>query len=125
MTYCLPIEAVIATNRRLPDIEHGVLDEGKILGALARPLAGFGGVAVYPTVVGQAAALLEALASAHGFFDGNKRTAWISCQVFLAMHGYRVRTLDAEYSGQFVIDVVMHRIDTVGATLWLVDHLEI
>ena len=56
--------------------------------------------------------------------DGNKRTAWIACVVFLDHSGLRVRDMAAEESGQFVLDVESGVLTVEGAALWLLDRLE-
>jgi death-on-curing protein len=60
----------------------GVRDQGLIESALARPrnLAGYGD----PDAADLAAAYAFGIARNHGFFDGNKRTAWVAARVFLA-----------------------------------------
>ena len=61
----------------------GVRDEGLILSALWRPQTGY-----YRDLIEEAAALWESLAMNHGFIDGNKRVAFASLIVFLAMNGF-------------------------------------
>lgn len=48
----------------------GVLDVGRIEAAIARPYSGY-----HRSLASKAAALFEAIATNHGFVDGNKRTA--------------------------------------------------
>jgi death-on-curing protein len=55
--------------------DSGVMDEGAIESALARPKTSFGGHERFPDVPSKAAALLHGLVMAHAFVDGNKRTA--------------------------------------------------
>lgn len=126
MTYCLDPDDVIEMNRRETQRAqhlHLVLDRGKLEGALARPLAGFAGAVVFPTVVERAAALLEGVATAHAFQDGNKRTAWVSMNTYLTACGTPLQLMTAEESGGFVIDLVNHVIDLQDAALWIVDNL--
>src|SRR5689334_22778939 len=61
----------------------GVRDEGLILSALLRPQTGY-----YRDLIEEAAALWESLAMNHGFVDGNKRVAFASLVVFLALNGF-------------------------------------
>jgi death-on-curing protein len=66
---------------------RGVRDSGAIASALARPeeLA----ADARPErreLATLAAAHLHGLASAHGFVDGNKRTAWLATRMFLAIN---------------------------------------
>ena len=48
----------------------GILDLGRIEAAVARPYSGY-----HRSLASKAAALFEAIATNHGFVDGNKRTA--------------------------------------------------
>ena len=57
---------------------------------------GFAGRAAYPTVEEKAAALLHSIAKNHALFDGNKRLAWIACDVFLDLNGLRSGLSQAE-----------------------------
>lgn len=67
----------------------GVRDEGAVLSAVARPrnLAAYG----EPDGAALAAAYAYGLARNHGFFDGNKRIAWVVARLFLADNLYRLR----------------------------------
>ncbi len=66
----------------------GVRDEGLLESALARPqnLAAYG----YPDLADLAAAYGAGLAQNHPFVDGNKRAAFLSVGLFLAMNGHRL-----------------------------------
>ena len=69
--------------------EHGGLDgirsRNAVESALARPinLAGYGD----PDWADLAASYGYGLAMGHGFSDGNKRTAWVTARLFLALNG--------------------------------------
>jgi death-on-curing protein len=66
----------------------GVLDQGLVESALARPqnLAAYG----EPDAADLAAAYAYGIAKNHGFADGNKRTGWVLARLFLADNGYRL-----------------------------------
>lgn len=55
--------------------------------ALHAPFASFGGVDAYPTLIEQAAVLLEHLAANHPLPDGNKRVAFLLMARFLDANG--------------------------------------
>jgi death on curing protein len=55
--------------------------------ALHAPFASFGGVAAYPTLVEQAAVLLQHLAKNHPLPDANKRAAFLLTARFLDANG--------------------------------------
>ncbi|SBV98116.1 Death-on-curing family protein [uncultured delta proteobacterium] len=66
----------------------GVRDLGAIEAALYRPQSGY-----YADIIEEAAALFESLLINHPFVDGNKRTAFAICYIFLEINGY---LLDAD-----------------------------
>lgn len=55
--------------------------------ALAAPRAGFGDYEAYPTLIEKAAVLVERLARNHPLPDGNKRSAFLALERFLAVNG--------------------------------------
>ncbi len=66
----------------------GIRDLGAVEAALYRPQCGY-----YADIFEEAAALFESILINHPFVDGNKRTAWASCDVFLRINGV---TLEVE-----------------------------
>lgn len=80
---------------------EGVRDLGAIEAALFRPQSGY-----YADIVEEAAALMESLLINHPFVDGNKRTAFAVCHVFLDINGY---SLDADPA--WLYDRILHWLD--------------
>jgi death-on-curing protein len=72
----------------------GLRDDGLLDSALARPLnrAGYG----EPDTAELAALYAIAIARNHPFLDGNKRTAYVALETFLALNGCRFPVSDAE-----------------------------
>ena len=72
----------------------GVRDEGLFESAIHRPvnLAAYG----EPDVAALAAAYGFGLARNHPFVDGNKRTAFVAVELFLALNGWDVLADDAQ-----------------------------
>ncbi len=72
----------------------GTRDEGLLESALARPLQ----LAAYgkPDVAALAAAYGYGLAKNHPFIDGNKRTAFVAVELFLALNGSVLTASDAD-----------------------------
>jgi len=72
----------------------GLRDEGLLESALARPqnFAFYGG----PDVAACAAAYGYGLSRNHPFIDGNKRTAFVSVELFLFLNGYVLEAADAD-----------------------------
>jgi death-on-curing protein len=72
------------------------------------------GQEAYSDLFDKAAALLQSLTINHPFVDGNKRTAWTSCVVFLAMNGAQLRP-DIDAAERLVIAVATGDMDEVKA----------
>jgi death on curing protein len=72
----------------------GLRDAGLLESALARPmqLAAYG----QPDAAALAAAYGFGLAKNHPFIDGNKRTAFVAVELFLALNGWELNASDAE-----------------------------
>lgn len=72
----------------------GVRDQGLSESALSRPL----NLVVYgdPDVAALAAAYGFGLARNHAFVDGNKRTAFVAVELFLALNGWDLIASDAQ-----------------------------
>lgn len=64
---------------------EGIRDMGAIESAVFRPQCGY-----YTDIVEEACALLESLLINHPFVDGNKRTAFAACDVFLRINGMSI-----------------------------------
>ncbi len=72
----------------------GLRDLGLLESALARPrnLAAYGD----PDAAALAACYAYGLASNHPFVDGNKRTAYVALELFLALNGHQLTADDAD-----------------------------
>jgi death-on-curing protein len=91
----VPLQAVLAIHDEQIS-EHGgirgVRDLATVDSALARPrnLVAYG----KPDAAALAAVYAFGLCSNHGFFDGNKRTAYVVAETFLDLNGYTVDASD-------------------------------
>lgn len=99
------ISTEVATAAHLEQIaEHGggegARDAALMESAMARPrnLAEYG----EPDIAALAAAYAYGIARNHPFVDGNKRTAAVVSETFLAINGYRLTASDAEVVVAFV-----------------------
>lgn len=119
MSFCLPPEEVIETNRRITGHLHWVTGPAELESALARPNHSWGGVLFYPTLIQRAGVLLDGLVRAHAFHTGNKRTAWVSTTAYIEAFGVVVRDLPNEEVVEFMDDVAKHVVDEAGAAAWL------
>ncbi|WP_151775125.1 type II toxin-antitoxin system death-on-curing family toxin [Streptomyces abyssomicinicus] len=85
-------------------------DVGLLESAVHRPSAAMFGEEAYPGLLEKAAALLQSLAVNRPFVDGDKRTAWVSCMVFLAINGVQLRP-DIDAGERLVIAVSTGRME--------------
>jgi len=69
---------------------EGIRDMGALESAVFRPQSGY-----YADLVQEACALLESLLINHPFVDGNKRTAFAACDIFLRINGARINAAPA------------------------------
>ncbi len=79
-----------------------VADQPLAESALAAPFAGVSDTLAYPTVIAQAAVLVEHLARNHPLPDGNKRVAFLMCGLFCERNGLRWGAEDVELDGSTV-----------------------
>ncbi|MFR9797279.1 type II toxin-antitoxin system death-on-curing family toxin [Streptomyces sp. MS06] len=111
----LSAEDALAVAEQAVD-DQGVLvrDVGLLESAVHRPSAAMFGQEAYPDLFGKAAALLQSLAVNHPFVDGNKRTAWVSCVVFLALNEVQLRP-DIDAAERLVVAVSTGALDELKA----------
>jgi death on curing protein len=104
--------------------EHGGLaglrDEGLFESALARApdLAAYG----HPDAADLAAACGHGLGRNHPFNDGNKRTAFVAVELFLALNGHDLLADDAECV-QTMLAVAAGTLDEPGLAAWIRRHM--
>ncbi|MDQ0991177.1 type II toxin-antitoxin system death-on-curing family toxin [Streptomyces sp. V3I7] len=116
MTYIyLSAEDVLAIAEHAVDDQDVVVrDAGLLESAVHRPSASMFGQEAYTDLFDKAAALLQSLAINHPLVDGNKRTAWVSCVVFLAMNNVQLRP-DIDAAERLVIAVTTGSLEEVKA----------
>jgi death-on-curing protein len=98
---------------------EGLRDAGGLESALAYPqnLAAYGD----PGLAELAAGYLFAVAKNHAFVDGNKRTAWVTCNIFIEINGGEL-VFDKLEAVRFVEGVAGGTIDYDGAR-WIAARL--
>lgn len=115
MTVYLDRYAVITAGSVACGVALSVGDEGLLASAIARPQTTAFGLDAYPSVFDKAAALMHSLANNHPFVDGNKRTAWASAWLMLALNDevdmQRVGALDVDAAERFVLSVAADEMD--------------
>ncbi len=94
----------------------GVRDEGLLESALARPL----NLLAYgdPDAADLAASYGVGLAKNHAFVDGNKRAAFLSVGLFLAMNGFRLNASQADAT-LTVLAVASSEMDEAAFASWI------
>ncbi|ARF72818.1 death-on-curing family protein [Kitasatospora albolonga] len=105
-------DALVIAEHACDDMQIVVRDAGLLESAAHRPSAAMFGEEAYPDLIDKAAALLQSLAVNRPLFDGNKRTAWLSCVTFLAMNGVDLRP-DIDAAERLVIDVATGETDEI------------
>ena len=78
--------------------------------AVMRPKLVLFGEPQFPTLIDKAAALLHSLAYHHLFVDGNKRTAVLAVEKFLALNGHRL-TWDEPTQQGFLLEIAQGKYD--------------
>ena len=102
----------------------GLRDDGLLDSALARPL----NRAMYagdppPDVAELAAAYGHGLAKNHPFVDGNKRAAFLSVGLFLALNGWRLSASQADATVA-VFELAGGGLDEAAFAAWLRQHIQ-
>ena len=90
--------------------------------ALHAPQAGFGDEEFYPLLLEKAAVLVDRIARNHPLPDGNKRLAWQSLTVFLALNGHRLEVGTYE-AVDFMVAIASVVYDEVATSEWLAAYL--
>jgi death on curing protein len=97
----------------------GIRDLGLFESALARPqnVAAYGN----PDAADLAASYGVGLAKNHPFIDGNKRTAFVAVELFLALNGHELVAEDADCV-LTMLSVAAGSLDEPGFAAWLRTH---
>jgi death-on-curing protein len=113
------IEAIHAEQLRLHGGAAGLRDEDMLESALSRPLQKMNYTKA--DVFELSAAYLFGLVKNHPFIDGNKPTAFLAADVFLALNGWSVEASQEEIIA-FVLGVAASEIDEQGAAGFFRDY---
>lgn len=118
MTRYLTFEDIL---RQVDRAGFVVRDPGLLASALARPETSVFGEDAYPSIWLKAAALCQSLDNNQALVDGNKRLAWLSTKVFLAING---RQLEAtvDQGERFMLDMVAGHAELQPIADWLQNH---
>lgn len=116
----LTVDEVILIHDDL--VSAPVIDRGKLEGAIQRPQAFFGDRYLFSSIYSQAAALLHGISQAHGFLDGNKRTAWVSALTFLSRNGVEISLLPPAVMSDYMEEVAKGVHDVSEIAFWFAQH---
>ncbi|MFH9978155.1 type II toxin-antitoxin system death-on-curing family toxin [Streptomyces sp. NPDC017179] len=105
-------DVLVIAELAVDDQKVVVRDAGLLESAVHRPPASMFGQEAYTDLYDKAAALLQSLAITHPFVDGNKRTAWTSCVVFLALNNVQLRP-DVDAAERLITDVATGTLEEV------------
>lgn len=88
-----------------------VSDPGLFESSLMRPAATIFGKDAYPSIWDKAAALLHSLATTQALTDGNKRTGWAACWLFLGLNGHRIApVLDVDAAEELIVEIAANQL---------------
>lgn len=117
-------ELVLAIHSRQL-AEHGgadgVRDEGMLDSALGRPRNRFAYEDPTPDIPALAASYAFGIARNHAFVDGNKRTAAVVCETFLALNGLSLDATDVEMYPIF-LSLAEGSLEEPELVAWLTAH---
>ena len=98
------IDEVMVIHDRMIKLFGGredVHDFTMLYSAIERCKATFGGRDLYPNIFDKASALVQSLILNHPFDDGNKRTAFASCALFLFFRKFHRISLNYSSNSNF------------------------
>lgn len=96
---------------------RGLRDKGLLEAAVMRPQSGY-----YGSVIEEAAALMESLATNHAFIDGNKRVSLVMTDAMLRANGYFI-DVEPLAAHKFITESLEKREFRFGAIRdWLASH---
>ncbi len=108
---CLTADSIIDIHDymiRLHGGSYGLRDDDLFHSVVVAPFQTMFGTDLYPTVFDKAAKYLFDFANYQIFIDGNKRTGYAVCDMFLYKNGFNL-TLTPERAYALVMDIANHR----------------
>jgi len=115
MTVYLSSEILL---EQLESIGFVVRDKGLFASCVGRAATTLYGQDAYPTIEHKAAAILESFVKNHPMIDGNKRSGWLSANIFLELNAVEVVcTLDDAF--EFIIGIATGTQEFDDIVSWL------
>ncbi len=104
--------------------EHaGIKEESLLESAVHRPQQSAFAEDAYSSLFEKAAALFESLVKNHCFYNGNKRTAFASLDIFLKKNGYQI-VQNTDENEKFTVAVAEGKMRLSEIILWLENNTE-
>ena len=119
------LDAVLVIHQRQLS-EHGglsgVRDQGMLESALGRPTNKYSYESPKPSLAQLAAAYAFGIAKNHPFIDGNKRTAFVVCELFIRLNK---QGLEASAEEKYItfLSLADGTLSEDGLAKWIADHL--
>ncbi len=104
--------------------DDGLRDEGLLESALARPQNQWAYQEPKPNIAALAAAYAFGIARNHPFVDGNKRTAFVACRLFLITNNCDIEATQEEKYMTF-LSLAAGELDEQGLIGWIESKLTI
>ncbi len=99
----------------------GVRDMNMLDSAINRPFATFAGSDLYSDIYLKSGALVQSIIKNHPFIDGNKRTAFSSCYVFLKKNKIKITAKQKDVVN-FMSEVANKNLSVDEIASWLKSH---
>lgn len=117
--YYIDADTIRTINKAFCGDGAGVRDEQGFLGIVERPRTTFAGVELFSDEFSKAAAYLHGFATTQFFFDGNKRTGFLTATVFLQIHGSMWLGPSVDDAEDFLLDVAANKHNELDVAVWL------
>lgn len=121
MTNFLTVAQVIElrdSEKACPLLEYDLLTS-----AVGQCQATWDGQYLYPTLLGQSAALIYCVSNAHAFEDANKRTGWLAGVTFLDINGVQLVDISQDEVELFMVGVVTDSSTIEDVLIWLIERV--
>ena len=108
---------------KLASVGFVVRDHGLFLSCVYRPATTLYGVDAYPSLALKTAALLESFVKNHPMIDGNKRSGWLSANLFVEINGFEF-TASHDEAFDFILSVATSASTLEQLATWIDKHLQ-
>lgn len=126
--YYLTEEDIILLNTFLikkysPNEQIGVVEPTALHMTVSSSKQHVSGEELYPTIYLKAANLYRNIVMKHIFYNGNKRTAFMTLNVFLRKNGLKLK-VDADDAVEFTVRIATERLEEDVIAEWIERYIE-